>query len=94
MVPGISGELNRKFIERVRKVNKELSTPIPVVGVATGGTYTARFSREAEEMGIPMYLSPERAARVIKALVDYGRWLKHVGTFEEYVEKFRKLINF
>ncbi len=94
MVPGISEELNKKFVERVKKVNKELSTPIPVVGVATGGTYTAKFSREAEELGIPMYLSPERAAKAIKALVDYGRWLKYVGTFEEYIEKFRKLVGY
>ncbi len=94
MVPGISTELNKKFIERVREVNRELPIPIPVVGVATGGTYTAKAAREAEKMGIPMYLSPERAAKVVHALVVYGRWLRKVGTFTNYVERFRKLIGY
>jgi len=94
IVPGISPELNKKFIERVRKVNKELEYPIPILGVATGGEYTSRYSREAEEMGIPMYLSPERVAKAAKALVDYGKWLRLVGTFDEYVERFRKQVGY
>ncbi|MEM4594463.1 MAG: hypothetical protein QXU80_05460, partial [Zestosphaera sp.] len=63
---------------------------IPIVGVATGGSYTVKYSAEAESMGIPMYLSPERAAKAVKALVDYGSWLKTVGTFSEYIENLRK----
>ncbi len=94
IVPGISTEFNKKFIKMVREVNRELDTPIPIVGVATGGTYTAHYSSEAERMGIPMYLSPERAAKAVKALVDYGSWLKRVGAFEEYVEKFRKVVGY
>jgi acyl-CoA synthetase (NDP forming) len=35
-----------------------------------------------------MYISPERAAKAIKALVDYGRWLKRSGTFDYYIEKY------
>ena len=90
IVPGISQELNKKFIPLVKKINKELPYPVPVLGVATGGEYTTRFAREAEEMGIPMYLSPERAALAVKALVEYGKWLKRQGTYMEYIEKFRK----
>jgi len=94
ITPGITEQLNKKFIEMVKRVNRELDVPIPIIGVATGGNYTAKFSKEAEQMGIPMYLSPERAAKAVKALVDYGRWLKLSGTFEEYIEKFRKLIGY
>jgi len=94
MVPGVSEGLNREFVSRVREVNRELDTPIPVVGVATGGTYSAGRAREAEELGIPMYLSPERAARAIHVLVTYGRWLRRVGTFNEYVERFRVILGY
>jgi len=91
MVPGITPELNRKFVSRVRKVFQEIGRVVPIVGVATGGSYTAIYAREAESMGIPMYISPERAAKAIKALVDYGRWLKRSGTFDYYIEKYFKM---
>lgn len=90
MVPGITPGLNKKFLERVKKVFKEAGRVVPIVGVATGGSYTAVYAKEAESMGIPMYVSPERAARVIKALVDYGRWLKRVGYFDYHIERFRR----
>ncbi len=90
MVPGVTPDLNRKFVERVRRVFRETGRAIPIVGVATGGSYTAVYAKEAESMGIPMYVSPERAAKVIKALVDYGRWLKRVGYFEYHIERFRR----
>lgn len=90
MVPGITPELNKKFVERVKKVFRETNRVVPIVGVATGGSYTAIYAKEAESMGIPMYVSPERAAKVIKALVDYGRWLKRTGYFDYHIEKFRR----
>lgn len=90
MVPGLTPELNRKFLDRVRKVFRETGSVIPIVGVATGGSYTAMYAKEAESMGIPMYVSPERAARVIKALVDYGKWLKRVGYLEYHIDRFRR----
>jgi len=90
IVPGISPNLNKEFMKALKEVMAEVKYPIPIVGVATGGSWTWKFAREAEEMGIPMYLSPERAAKAVKALVDYGRWLRRVGTFDEYVERFRK----
>jgi acetyl coenzyme A synthetase (ADP forming)-like protein len=91
MVPGTTPELNRKFVSRVRKVFQEIGRVVPIVGVATGGSYTAIYAREAESMGIPMYISPERAAKAIKALVDYGRWLRRSGTFDYYIEKYFKM---
>ncbi|NPA96090.1 MAG: CoA-binding protein [Crenarchaeota archaeon] len=94
MVPGISEQIVEKFVERVKKVNRELDTPIPIVGAATGGDYTWKLAAKAEKMGIPMYLSVERAAKAIWALAKYGEWLKKRGTFEQYVESFRKLIGY
>ncbi|MCX8208365.1 MAG: CoA-binding protein [Sulfolobales archaeon] len=93
MVPGITPELNKKFLERVKKVYRETGRVVPIVGVATGGSYTATYAKEAESMGIPMYVSPERAARVIKALVDYGRWLRRVGYFDYHIERFRRIFS-
>ncbi len=94
MVPGISEQLVEKFIERVRKVNRELDTPIPIIGAATGGTYTWKQASKAEKLGIPMYISVERAAKAAWALFRYGAWLKKNNTFNDYIEGFRKIIGY
>jgi len=94
MVPGITEQLVYSFIDRVRKVNRELETPIPVVGAATGGTYTWKQASLAEEKGIPMYLSVERAAKAAWALYKYGEWLRKNNKYEDYVERFRKIIGY
>ncbi len=90
MVPGLTEQIVEKFVERVRKVNRELEVPIPIVGAATGGTYTWNQAGKAEKLGIPMYLSVERAAKAIWALYKYGEWLRKVGTFETYIEELRR----
>ena len=88
IVPGVSQEINRSFIKAVREAFKDVGKPIPIVGVATGGGYTTKYAREAEGLGIPMYLSPERAAVAVKALVDYGRWLRFKRVLEEHLEEY------
>ena len=92
MVPGISEEIVEKFVQRFREISRELDRPIPIVGAATGGEYTWRLAAKAEKMGIPMYLSVERAARAVWALAKYGEVLRRFGTFEEYVERFRHIV--
>jgi len=92
MVPGISEEIVEKFVQRFREISRELDRPIPIVGAATGGDYTWRLASKAEKMGIPMYLSVERAARAVWALAKYGEILQRFGTFSEYVERFRKVV--
>ncbi len=94
MVPGISEKIVEKFIERVKKVNRELDKPIPIVGAATGGEYTWKLAAKAEKLGIPMYLSVERAAKAVWALSRYGEWLIKNGVYEEYVERFRKIVGY
>lgn len=91
IIPGITDRLNDIFIKIVNEINDSLPYPIPVVGVATGGSFTAKYSAEAESMGVPMYLSPERAALAVKALVEYGKWLRVAGTYESYVDNFKKI---
>jgi len=39
-----------------------------------------------------MYISPERAARAIKALVDYGRWLSRIKELDSYLERYIRRI--
>jgi len=90
MVPGLTEQLVEKFVDRVKKVNKELETPIPIVGAATGGTYTWSQASKAEKLGIPMYLSVERAAKAVWALYKYGAWLQKNNTFDAYIEEFRR----
>jgi len=92
IIPGLTAELNKRFIKVVRDSFKEIGQPLPIVGVATGGTYTTKYAREAESLGIPMYLSPERAAKAIKALVDYGAWLRRIGAYNNYLERYMKRI--
>ncbi len=92
MLPGVSEDFPRKFVERLREVERELDKPIPVVGAATGGAYTWEKALEAERMGVPMYVSVERAAKAAWALYRYGRWLKRQGVYAEYVERFRRLL--
>ncbi len=93
IVPGVTPEINRKFVSLLKALFRELGQPIPVVGVATGGEYTTKYAREAEELGIPMYLSPERAALAVKALTDYGKWLKLKGVLSEHLEEYMKWLN-
>jgi acyl-CoA synthetase (NDP forming) len=43
-----------------------------------------------DKLGIPAYFSPEDAAHGMAALVNYGRYLKKRGCFDQYVDSFKK----
>ena len=94
MLPSVSKEFTKKFVERLKEVEKELETPIPVVGAATGGRYTWSQALEAEKQGIPMFISVERAAKAVWALFRYGLWLRRKGVFKDYIEKTRKTLGY
>jgi acetyl coenzyme A synthetase (ADP forming)-like protein len=47
----------------------------PVFVCMTGGEFTIIHKNLLEDNGIPVYPTPERAARAIKALVEYSRYL-------------------
>lgn len=55
-------------IAEVRRKTKK-----PIIACATGGSYTRRHLARLERRGVPAYISPERAASAMKALVCYGR---------------------
>jgi len=88
-VPSISRDINMNMTRLIREFNEEREIPIPVLGVATGGSYTLGMSREAEKLGIPMYISPERGVKAIWSLVKYGEWLKKRGRYKEFIEENR-----
>jgi len=88
MVPGLSEEIAKKFVAKYREVLKRTGRPVPVVGAVTGGVYSWRLAAEAEQSGIPMYPSVERAAKAVYMLYKYGAWLKKNELYDEYVKKF------
>lgn len=54
---------------------KEKSRKKFVVCMA-GGNYTSLHAKNLEKVGIPVYPTPERATFALKALFDYGKYLK------------------
>lgn len=47
----------------------------PIIGVSAGSKFSAVHYQLIEELGLPVYPTPERAIKVIGALVRYGRTL-------------------
>jgi acetate---CoA ligase (ADP-forming) len=45
----------------------------PILCSSVGSEFSTRLIRILESRGIPVYESPERAVRAMKALVDYGK---------------------
>ncbi len=45
----------------------------PVLCCSVGSEFSTRLIRSLESKGMPVYDSPERAMRAMKALIDYGR---------------------
>ncbi|MEM1825567.1 MAG: CoA-binding protein, partial [Desulfurococcaceae archaeon] len=65
-VPGIRGELFNYIIEAKRKYDK------PLVTVIIGGPEAEKFKNMLEHNEIPVFESPERAARALGALFKYS----------------------
>jgi acetyltransferase len=79
--------LQEDFVDKVAELTKNCVKP--VVACDVGETEMALHIRSRfDKLGIPAYFSPEDAARGMAALVDYGRYLKKCGKFDEYLEKF------
>jgi acyl-CoA synthetase (NDP forming) len=45
----------------------------PIIACAAGGSYSNKMSQKLMDGGIPVYPTPERAVKVMKALVGYGK---------------------
>ncbi|MDD5416451.1 MAG: CoA-binding protein [Candidatus Aenigmarchaeota archaeon] len=48
----------------------------PIIICAMGGAYTQERTKKLEKLGLPVYSTPERAIRAMKALLDYGKITK------------------
>jgi len=82
--------LHDDVADRIAKIAEKYRKP--VVAVDVGETDYARYLRRRfEELHIPAYPSPERAAKAIKALTEYGEYLKQKGVLEEYLRKWTPL---
>jgi len=71
-VPGIRGLLADYLIEAKNKYGK------PIIAVAIGGEEARKISQKLESGGIPVFESPERAAKALKALYAYSMIKKEV----------------
>jgi len=81
--------LQEDFVDRIANLVKHCTKP--VVACDIGETEMAMFIRSRfEKQGIPAYSSPEDAAHAMAALVYYGRYLKKINCFEDYLGIFAR----
>ena len=79
--------LQEDFVDRIAELSKRYRKP--VVACDIGETEMALYIRSRfDKLGVPAYSSPEDAAHAIAALINAGWYLRRVGGFEEYLEKF------
>jgi len=66
-VPGIKGSLFDYLIEAKEKYSK------PLLVVIIGGPEAVKFKNKIEDKGLPVFESPERAAKALKSLYLYSK---------------------
>ncbi len=66
-VPTLGNEIINYLID-IKKRSKK-----PLLLCAAGGNFTKNLSNELISNGIPVYTTPERAVKTMKALVSYGK---------------------
>ncbi|MBD3156161.1 MAG: CoA-binding protein, partial [Candidatus Aenigmarchaeota archaeon] len=62
--------LEETVVDDLIKLKKKYKKPI--IACAAGGKYSNKLSDRLTKGGIPVYPTPERSVKVMKALVDYG----------------------
>lgn len=81
--------LQEDFVDRIANLVKSYTKP--VVACDIGETEMALFIRSRfEKLGIPAYSTPEDAARAMAALVYYGKYLRKIDCFNDYLEIYAK----
>jgi len=66
--------MTERVVEYIAKVYREFKLPILVV--VTGGYIAEKYMRKFENVGLPTYPTPERAARAAAALAVFGEILR------------------
>jgi len=66
-VPKLEENVVDYLIELKKKYKK------PILACAAGGEYSNKLSKKLIKGGIPVYPTPERTVKVMKALVEYGK---------------------
>ncbi len=66
-------EFAKKLGELIKKYRK------PVIAITVFSPEESEVAKALEEAGVPTYITPEKAAKVIKAMVDYAMYLKRRG---------------
>lgn len=94
-VPGLTKGVFDIISEKAKKSGR------PVVVCTTAGEETIAVKREVEEKGIPVYFTPERAIRVISALIKRGKAVDSLNANKassyviknEFIEKAKAVID-
>ncbi|MGD6853137.1 MAG: acetate--CoA ligase family protein [Candidatus Bathyarchaeia archaeon] len=81
--------LREKYIDGIAAISNKYNKPIVMVDI--GETEMALYTRSRfDRLCVPSFGSPEDAARAMKALVQYGEYLKKNGVLENYIVNFKK----
>ncbi len=94
-VPGLTKGVFDIIAEKAKKSGR------PVVVCTTAGEETISVKKEVEEKGIPVYFTPERAIRVISALMKRGKAIDSLNINRassyviknEFIEKAKAVID-
>jgi acyl-CoA synthetase (NDP forming) len=64
--------LEERVVDDILEIKKKYNKPI--LACAAGGEYSNKLSDKLTKGGIPVYPTPERSVKSMKALVDYGTY--------------------
>ncbi len=82
--------LREKYIKGIVKISAKYTKPIVMCDI--GATEMALYTRSRfDRLCVPSFESPEDAARAMKALVTYGRYLRRIGQADGYMANLHKV---
>jgi len=64
--------LEKSVVDEIIKLHKKYKKPL--LACAAGGKFTEELSEKLMKGGVPVYPTPERAVKAMKALVEYKAW--------------------